>query len=398
MNSGLLHLGATMFSVRWAHRILVLLCLLLVLGVLLYAAWEGWLGGEARERARSIIDPVFALLPNYEVLDRLARVLGATGTALTAAFGVYKGIYYADRNLPERLKQVLARTDERLRKDRQPLLAAINDRSPGPSTHRSVFYVGPLNVALSSLRYPNFENADKELAEALRCLKDRSEAAERHTKNLVEQMLAAHILRGAIASARAEYKVSSGDTADGDREAAEEHFTKAILLGSADLDALELRGRQRDLRKNYGGALEDFEALAVAALQSGVNLRAARGYRLQGELKERTATTKTAIIGARKPLGEGIALLNAKGSLSQPELLEKGRLHLAYARVQHLLQKTNAVTHVQYAISCFQGLRTTEARDLLLEAEKMLREMNGTTVEASAAPTESRSWWQKLFG
>ena len=119
-----------MFSARWAHRTLVSICVLVVVEVvevIAYAGWEGWLGRPIQDWTRSLLEPLSSRLPNAELLDRIARVLGAAGTALTAAYGVYKGIYYADYNLPERLKQLLQRADERLLRDREPLLAAVSE-------------------------------------------------------------------------------------------------------------------------------------------------------------------------------------------------------------------------------------------------------------------------------
>jgi len=129
-----------MFSARWAHRTLVGICILLAVGVAVYAGWEGWLGKPIQGGIKGVLDPLLGRIPNPEFLDRLARVLGAVGTALTAAFGVYKGIYYADRNLPERLKQLLGRADEHLKHSREPLLAAVTEARAGSRVAGSVFY------------------------------------------------------------------------------------------------------------------------------------------------------------------------------------------------------------------------------------------------------------------
>ena len=72
-------------------------------------------------------------------------------------------------------------------------------------------------------------------------------------------------------------------SADAGREQAEKEFTLALELRPRDIDALELRGRQRELRGNYQGALTDYEMLAEVAKDEGSTLRAVRAYRLQGE-------------------------------------------------------------------------------------------------------------------
>lgn len=392
-----------MLSARWAHRSLVGICILLAFGVLAYAGWQGWLGAHVHTWLRIFLDPLVQRLPNSEFLDRLARVLGATGTALTAAFGVYKGIYYADRNLPERLKQLLGRTDARLREDREPLLAATNRSGVGARSHKAIFYVGPLNEALSQLRFPNLAAADKELEKALRELKVQLDVADCQKRNIEEQKVAAHILRGSIASSRAEFKAGSGESPDEDRHAAEEEFAQAIVLRPADLDALELRGRQRELRGNHGGAQEDFEALTNAAQDVEAHLRAARGFRLQGELKEKRATTQGALIEARRRFGSGITTINGKGSLNQSELLEKGRLHLAYGRVQISLGRIRpAKGHLENSAGCFKQVKAQEALDLLIEAERMLKAIEPPPIQDGNTATQKaearRSWFRRLFG
>ncbi len=391
-----------MLSARWAHRSLVGICILLAFGVLAYAGWEGWLGPQTQARLRAFLDPLLQRLPNGDLMDRWARVLGATGTALTAAFGIYKGIYYADRNLPERLKQLLGRTDSRLRQDRAPLLAATNYSGPGARSHKSVFYVGPLNVALAELRFPRLDSADRQLKEALQLLQEQLAVSEGHKNNIIEQKVAAHVLRGSIASARAEYKLGEGISPDEDHDAAEAELTLAIELRPGDLDALELRGRQREICRHYDGAREDFEALTDAAQKAGAHLRAARGFRLQGELKEKRATARKALTEARGRFGLGIAAINAKGSLSEADRLEKGRLHLAYGRIQKRLAMRTARVHLENARDCFKDVRTSEARDLLIEVENLLKELELPTLEMGATSSqrsEARiSWLRRLLG
>ena len=383
-----------MFSARWAHRTLVGICILLAVGVALYAGWEGWLGKPIQGAIRDALDPLSGRIPNHEFLDRLARVLGAVGTALTAAFGVYKGIYYADRNLPERLKQLLGRADERLKRSREPLLTAVTEARAGSRVAGSVFYVFPLNRALAQLGYRDLSAADSSLKEALRELEGQVDVSVSQKRNLEEQKVAAHILRGSIASARAELNAQQRSLPDDDREAAEKEFDRALTLRPADLDALELRGRQREVRGNFVGALEDYEPLAAAAEQANDAFRTARGFRLQGELVERHATKQTALMDAGKRLDAALKSISTIGSLKNNHQFEKG--------LPSKKRKPSARVHLENAARCFDKLRTPEAMGHANEVAQMLRELDPPPEADHGAPAQSeaveRAWYRRWFG
>jgi hypothetical protein len=196
------------------------------------------------------------------------------GTAATAAFGVWTGLYYARRNLPHRLRELLAAADAKLLRDRGPLLKAIADARLGARVDRSAFYVEPLNRALGELGFAQFAKADKSLEKALVEINEQIATSKTQLSSMEEQKIAAHILRGSIASARAKTSSSS----DEDYEAAEQELTSALEIRAGDLDALELRGRVRFLRNNEKGAFADFDKLIGVANETGNPVRVARGY------------------------------------------------------------------------------------------------------------------------
>jgi hypothetical protein len=387
--------GGTMFSARWAHRTLVGICALVVIGVIAYGGWEGWLGRPFQDWIKAFLDPLASRLPNVEMLDRVARVLGAAGTALTAAYGVYKGIYYADHNLPERLKQLLRRTDERLLQDRGPLLNAVTRPSAGARARSSVFYVYPLNRALAEMGLPNLEAADRSLKVALLEIQKQIEVSQSQKHNMEEQKVAAHILRGSIASARG--NTGSG-TSDSDHQLAEDEFSQALMLRPNDLDALELRGRQRQLRRNYSGAREDYEALSKAAFEEGILLRAARAYRLQGELLESSAGTRRELDEARRRFDAGLKLIDAAGSLKRNDLFEKALLLEAYGRIQKQRDRLpNARIHLGKALVCFEAISTFEARSHADEVRQMLDDLTLPGKSDDSPPTEGKAGlWRRL--
>ena len=96
-----------------------------------------------------------------------------------------------------------------------------------------------------------------------------------------------HILRGSIASTRAEYNIYDGKSPDADRALAEHEFSQALDLRPQDLGLrLSSAADNAHLRGNHDGALGDFDALAASAKTASNPLRRARAYRLQGELLE----------------------------------------------------------------------------------------------------------------
>ncbi len=355
-----------MLAAQWAHRALLAIGIAVLVGVAIYAGLQGgleWLWPGTQEWLLAATRPLVDRLPSFETVDRIARVSGATGTAMSAAFGVYTGLYYAKRNLPRRLKELLASSDERLLKDRAPLLSAITETRYGVTVEKSVFYVAALNRALGEIGFSRFAGADASLQDALREIEEQIALSNSQMKSMEEQKVAAHILRGSIASVRAGANARRVINPDPDRAAAEQEFTYALEVRAKDLDALELRGRQRDLRGNNAGALADFEALTIAANEAGNSIRAARGFRLQGKMLEQRDTAPS-LAEARRRLVDGLATINAIGSLNQDELYEKGLLHEAYGQVQ---MKRNVLPAARQnlidAIACFNDINTKDARD-----------------------------------
>jgi hypothetical protein len=216
-----------------------------------------------------------------------------------------------------------------------------------------------------------------------------------------EQKVAAHILCGSIASARAEYNAGAGTSADADRHAAEDEFDKALALRPNDFDALELRGRQRELRLNVAGALEDYEVLAKAAMDANDAFRAARAFRLQGELLEKHATAQAALQEASRRFDAALKAINTIGSLKNNQTFEKGLLLKAYGRVQLAKKrKPSAKTHLENARYFLNLLKTPEALGHINEVERMLNALEPSPSGDSDAPVqnEERSWLQRLFG
>lgn len=392
--------GLDMLSARWAHRALVGFCILLFVCVAIYVAYVGWLGPIAGQWAVWLLEPIVSRLQSAEHLDRFARVLGALGTLLTAAVGVYKGIYYADRNLPERLKNLFERTEVRLNRDRAPLLAATTGARTKTRPQSALFYEGPLNSALHELGFPRLDGAERELKAALSDIETKLEIARGHQKILESQKVTAHILRGSIAATTAESKAARGEPADSERALAESEFTAALELRPSDLDGLELRGKQRELRRHLEGAEEDFRALVSAAQADSDLLRAARGQRLLGQLRERQSSARAHWDSTRALYKGGIDILQQKGTLLEADHLEKALLHLGCARAQIRLGRIKiARTNVQEATKDLAKVKHLNVTAATAEATQLLESLQppSDTKDQTDASTTKRSWFRRLL-
>jgi tetratricopeptide (TPR) repeat protein len=169
------------------------------------------------------------------------------------------------------------------------------------------------------------------------------------------------------------------------REVAEQAFTAALEIAPRDLDALELRGRQR-IRGNDQGALADFEDLERAA--QGTAVRAARACRCQAMVLEQRGT-KAALTEARRRLERGLNTINAQGSLNEEAWFERGLLHRAYGNVQIKRRGLpSARQHLADAISCFKKVGREDAR---IHETGAKSELAGITPHASPDERQASS-------
>ena len=370
-----------MFLARWAHRLLLWAGFAVVLGAALYLGFQGdleWLLPGLQAYLEGISKPLIDRLPHFDTIDRFTRVLGACGTAATAAFGVWKGLRYAERSLPQRLREFLASTDMRLLQDRSPLLAAITEPGNRVYANKSVFHVSALNRALGEIGFSKFAAADELLKQALHQIDEQIATFDAQKKNMQEQKVAAHILRGSIAAARAGSNGRSVAAVDEDRGFAELEFTRALDIRPNDLDALEIRGKQRELRGNLAGAIDDFERLTGAASTAGLPVRIARSYRRQASVREREGTPAK-LSEARRRLQDGLDAINSIGSLNQEALLEKARIHEAYGRLQIRRDRLYvAKQQLTDAISCYKQVSKEKARQREKDVTEVLRGLTGS--------------------
>jgi hypothetical protein len=97
-----------MLLASFAHRALLALGLFIILVACFLAVEVGLLGEDAQAQFRSLWVPLIAFYEAHKTaVDIAGAVLGAVASAVTAAFAIYKSWYYAEFNLPDRLREFI---------------------------------------------------------------------------------------------------------------------------------------------------------------------------------------------------------------------------------------------------------------------------------------------------
>jgi tetratricopeptide (TPR) repeat protein len=109
----------------FAHLLLLAFVALAMLVLVLLGMWLGWWGATAQTTLQAVLEPIVDFYSaNKSAVDVCARVLGASGTALTGIFGFHKAWYYAEANLPKRLDEYIkSKRNEIIVGDRKMILA-----------------------------------------------------------------------------------------------------------------------------------------------------------------------------------------------------------------------------------------------------------------------------------
>jgi tetratricopeptide (TPR) repeat protein len=284
------------------------------------------------------------------------KVIGLAGFS----FGVWRWWYYRERVLHKRLQEYLAEQDRRLEGARSYVLEAIF--RPGPKRRffaDPLFVVAPLRSLLrrrgwdTLLGMGNAETvADRKLRYALGRIERRVEAGTAALAALRRQMAAAHVLKGAIACARAERSAVQRAELD-DRALTEFRTAQQVIEHEHDLQAKEYEAHQLRKLGHLREALAAYEQLEEFALsipdQRKRDLILAKSKRHRAEIVQAQAIDDCRR-GLKSTRGSGVArdLVNQMGEgaldLRAPhgpfhdwDGIEQGELHYLSAFVYHNL-------------------------------------------------------------
>ncbi len=229
----------------------------------------------------------------YASLALIAQYTAPIFTIAAGSYAIYQKYHFAERNMPKRIEEFLAREDKRLTDSRSAVFSAA--ATPGPALEFAgpIFTAREIGAAAQRMGYGKFRRADG-------AVKKASRQVNRKTKELGDQLrtwdakriefkkrrASTKILQGALAAARAEKRRQNGLDVRRARLAALGHFENAFELDPGDLRALEHAGHQRVRLGEHGAAIEDFQQLAELAESVGDRYRQARALRFKGEIQE----------------------------------------------------------------------------------------------------------------
>jgi hypothetical protein len=311
----------------------------------------------------------------------IAEFLGISTDKLIAlagfSFGVWRWWYHRERVLHKRLQEYLAEQDRRLQAARSYVLDAIF--RPG---RRRQFFSDPLFAVRplrSLLRRRGWDSilglgkidtiADRKLDDALGRIERRIETAVATLTALRKQRASAHILKGAIASARAHPMRNRGQRTEFDDHALLQFRTALqVLEQEQDVQAKEYEAHQLRKLGHLSEADESYEQMEEFA--AALTDRRTRDLTLACARRRRAEIAQARAIfehrrGLRGAAGSGnanlllngtdgaIALRVPYGPFREWEAIEQGEIHYLSAFVYHnlgaVIQAPAQLTHAQTA-------------------------------------------------
>ena len=201
----------------------------------------------------------------YDFIDRTARFIVPIATIGGAIYGVYHKWQYGKGRMHTHIGEFLKRDDKRLTPTGKKLGGLVERPGPGREYGPTIFPAEELEQTLKGMRWGKIDKADAALTIELAKLNQQLEQWGNLEANYNRHKAQAHLLKGAIAAARAaKAKNGNGDTRKDDTEAFEQ-FKAAHELNRVDAEALEYMAHQRVRLGDNANALIDFENLQKLA-------------------------------------------------------------------------------------------------------------------------------------
>ena len=210
------------------------------------------------------------------ILANVQAIVGLGGFS----FGVWKWWYFRERVLHKRLREYLQHQDQKLLDARSYVLEALYRPTAVRSFAEPLFAVCPLRRVLRRRGWSSIlgilkleTGADHLLNKALRRIESRLEAADGQIAALQRQQASAHLLKGAIASARAGSPPSRTDSTKFDYRSLDAFRAALQVRGhEADMELLEYEAHQ--LRKL--GYLDDADRRYASLEERALTIAASR--------------------------------------------------------------------------------------------------------------------------
>jgi tetratricopeptide (TPR) repeat protein len=305
----------------WGSSVVLLL---FVLGVA--AAYAGLLGMSAKDFAWQTGSELIAVADRwYAWIDKFGKLGGFFVTVGSGAYAIYHKYHFAEFNMHVRLKEFLAREEERLKEANTRIVRALRRPSPARDFEAPIFSDETLNPVLREMKWGKRSKAEGSLQKTLSEIEEQLTLWGTQKSNYEQRKQQALLLKGAIAAARA--AKGGGEQARSDNLEALNFFQEAYAISNdTDADALEYVGHQQVRLGDFPLALQTFEALA-AKYADGPSLPRARALKFQAEINE----CKTQPNLAR---ANGLLIQAVNALPTNSRLLEKAEIHELHGRVR----------------------------------------------------------------
>jgi tetratricopeptide (TPR) repeat protein len=211
----------------------------------------------------------------YDRIDHVARFLAPVVTILGGGYAIAHKWNYNRSRMRVHIDEFIKRENDRLRGSRAKLAKTLERPGPERSFGSPVFRRATLQPALGRmnwdyLKWGKFKwspmaRADHNLEDELTELEDQLKAWGNVETNYNERRAQVHLLRGAIAAARAARAKLSKNDAWAETLRALKHFEAAHELNSEDPEALEYMAYMRVRLGQHELAIAAFENLANLA-------------------------------------------------------------------------------------------------------------------------------------
>lgn len=298
--------------------------------------------------------------------DPFIWLLGSVLAMIPGTFVIYKWWHYRNSRLPERLNELLAKEELRLREARSALLKVVKHPTAVRASVAAPYFVVPaLKQTVRNCNWAGwlspfpFATAERELELALVEIEHQLDFCEKSRADTRRQEATAYVVKGAIAAARASRSSVTPQDFDHHNRVALNHFMRALEIDQNDIEALEYAAHQYRILDQHELALSSYARLISLTSNgnSDLQLVAARAHRYRAEIYEKKhALTK---IGARLSdakdcLREALAMLpdGARGQI------DDASIHEVLGRIEKAIGATTLPgTHFGAALSIYGEIK-----------------------------------------
>jgi hypothetical protein len=328
-----------------ATRRVVVAIAIVLLAVAALATMQGWVGDGATALLRDFW-PLLAgfVAVYYDLFERVGKILAPFVAVASGGYAIYQKWHYAGRNLHLRLQEFLQQEEKRLRAADDEL--DKNAERPGPARpfQSPIFPDGTLGPVLrkmawgtptlTTLHWSRIRRAEREVQRASKELEEQLALWESRKKDYQRRLVQAHLVKGAMAAARAAKIKARGRDDREHNQAALTEFERAMNVDPTQTEplALEFAAHQRVRLGDYSGAVQDFGKLAQWAETASNPMLRSRALKFQAEIHECRNESQPNVHVATRLLNTAIQIFPTP--LTQTEIIEAAELREAQGRIR----------------------------------------------------------------